>query len=76
MTHIKQQNEVLIMENFTKFLKVAPDNKLLLIKMILIFGLNDACESCGSPVKDIENTGKILIVTIHGTKTKNERYLL
>lgn len=75
-TYEAKKSKVLTMENVTMFLKEAPDDKFLLMKVVLIFGLNGACrraELCSLTVKDIEDTGKILVITLHDTKTKKRR---
>lgn len=75
-TYEAKKSQVLTMENVTMFLKEAPDDKFLLMKVVLIFGLNGACrraELCSLTVKDIEDTGKILVITLHDTKTKKKR---
>ncbi|KAJ8916918.1 hypothetical protein NQ315_013388 [Exocentrus adspersus] len=59
--------------------KQAPDDKFLLMKVVLIFGLNGACrraELYSLTVKDIEDTGKILVITLHDTKTKKKRVFI
>ncbi|KAJ8912753.1 hypothetical protein NQ315_016709 [Exocentrus adspersus] len=59
-TYEAKKSKVLTMENVTIFLKEAPDDKFLLMKVVLIFGLNGACrraELYSLTVKDIEDTG-------------------
>lgn len=71
-----KKSKVLTMENVTQFLKEAPDDTFLLIKVVLMFGLNGACrraELCSLTVEDIEDTGTMLVVTLHDTKTKKKR---
>lgn len=71
-----KKSKVLTMENVTKFLKEAPDDTFLLMKVVLIFGLNGACrraELCSLTSEDIEDSGTMLIVTLHDTKTKKKR---
>lgn len=51
---------------------------ILLIKVVIIFGLNGACrqgELYKLSINDIEDTGKIVVVTLHDTKTKKKEYL-
>lgn len=71
-----KKSKILTMENVLTFLNTAPDETFLLLKVVLIFGLNGACrraELCSLKTKDIENTGSIVIVTLHDTKTKKKR---
>ncbi|KAJ8910394.1 hypothetical protein NQ315_000498 [Exocentrus adspersus] len=49
------------------------------MKVVLIFGLNGACrraELSSLTVKDIEDTDKILVITLHDTKTKKKRVFI
>lgn len=55
-----KKSKVLTMENVLTFLNMAPDDTFLLVKVVLIFGLNGACrraELCSLKAKDIEDTG-------------------
>lgn len=64
------------MENVTKFLNEAPDDEFLLIKVVLVFGLNGACrrtELCALKLADIEDTGTMLVVTLRDSHTKKKR---
>ncbi|CAH1366083.1 unnamed protein product [Tenebrio molitor] len=63
------------MDHVTKFLNEAADDTFLLMKVVLIFGLNCACrrvELCSLTVDYIEETGNILVVTLYDTKTKKK----
>lgn len=71
-----KKSKVLTMGDVMKFLKEASDDKFLLMKVVLIFGLNGACrraELYNLTVNDIEDTGKMLVITLHDTKTKKRR---
>lgn len=75
-TYLPKKSKVLTIENVTKFLNDAPDETFLLIKVVLVFALNGACrrgELCNLTVEDIEDTGSMLVVTLHDTKTKKKR---
>jgi predicted nucleotide-binding protein (sugar kinase/HSP70/actin superfamily) len=64
------------MDYVTTFLNKAPNDTFLLIKVVLIFGLNGACrrvELCSLTVDYLEDTGNILVVTLHDTKIKKKR---
>lgn len=81
---LKRQNDgyeakkstILTMDNIIKFFSDAPDDTFLLIKVALIFALNGACrrgELYKLNIEDIEDTGSILVITLHDTKTKKKR---
>lgn len=64
------------MENITTFLNTAENYNYLLIKVVLVFGLNGACrkaELCHLLLDDIEDSESILVITLHDTKTKKCR---
>lgn len=71
-----KKSRILSLDDVMKFLSEAPDDSFLLMKVALIFGLNGACrrqELRTLNVDDIEDTGSILVVTLHDTKTKKKR---
>jgi site-specific recombinase XerD len=79
MTYQSKKSKVLTVDNVTTFPNKAPDDTFLLIKVVLIFGLNGACrrvELCSLTVHYVEDTGNILAVTLHDTKTKKKRVLI
>ncbi|KAF2895723.1 hypothetical protein ILUMI_10447 [Ignelater luminosus] len=62
-----------------KFLLQAPDDKYLLMKVVLILGVAGAChgvELCKMSVDDFEDTGTIIIVNIPKSKIDKERYFV
>jgi site-specific recombinase XerD len=74
-TYQPKKSKVLTMDHVTKFLIEAADDTFLLMKVVLIFGLNCACrrvELCSLTVDYIEDTGNILVVTLYDTKTKKK----
>lgn len=71
-----KKSKILTMDNLIKFFSDAPDDTFLLIKVALIFALHGACrrgELYKLNVEDIEDTGSILVITLHDTKTKKKR---
>lgn len=71
-----KKSKILSQDNVSKFLTEAPGDTFLLIKVALIFGLYGACRSeelRKLNVEDIEDTGSVLVVTLHDTKTKKKR---
>jgi integrase len=72
-----KKSKILSQDDVPKFLTQAPGDTFLLIKVALIFGLYSACRSeelRKLNVGDIEDTGFILVVTLHYTTTKKKRY--
>jgi len=71
-----KKSNILTMDEVVRFLSEAPDDNFLLMKVALIIGINGACrreELRTLTVDDIEDTGNILVVTLHDTKTKKKR---
>ncbi|XP_074034595.1 tyrosine recombinase XerC-like [Leptinotarsa decemlineata] len=74
--YVPKKSRVLEKEQILKFIQEAPDEKFLLTKVILIFGLAGALrrdELYKLKLYDIEDLGTILIVNVHDTKTKISR---
>lgn len=74
--YVPNKSCTFIMENVTKFLNEAPDEKYLLFKVVLVFGLNGACRKCelfNITMNDITDTGTVAVITLHNTKTKTKR---
>jgi integrase len=72
-----KKSKILSQDDVSKFLTEAPGDTFLLIKVALIFGLYGACRSeelRKLNVGNIEDTGFILVVTLHYTTTKKKRY--
>ncbi|KAK5644633.1 hypothetical protein RI129_005933 [Pyrocoelia pectoralis] len=64
-------------DDMNNFLKDAPDEKYLLMKVVLIFGITDGACRCDELVNmkidDVEDNGPILIIRIPDSKTKISR---
>ncbi|KAK5647863.1 hypothetical protein RI129_002755 [Pyrocoelia pectoralis] len=63
-------------DDMNNFLKDAPDEKYLLMKVVLIFGITGACrcdELVNMKIDDVEDNGSILIIRIPDSKTKISR---
>ena len=82
--YIKRQNvgfrakkaKVFTQEDITKFMKEAPDEIYLLIKVVIIFGLAGACrceELTKLTIDDIDDKGNVIIVTIKDSKNHSAR---
>lgn len=68
--------KVLTAEEVTRYLLEAPDQQFLLEKVITVFGIFGACrreELLKLRVDNIEDTGRLLIVTLEDTKNKSCR---
>ncbi|KAJ8909781.1 hypothetical protein NQ315_011195 [Exocentrus adspersus] len=64
------------MEEITKFLLEAPDDKFLVHKVGMIFGVAGACrreELYNLKIEDIEESDRIMIVKLPQTKTHIQR---
>lgn len=71
-----KKSNTLTAENVKNFLENAPDDIFLLLKVLLIVGLNGACrcaELCNITMDDITDTGNIAIINLPDTKTKRKR---
>lgn len=84
MSFLKRQNDtyepkkskVLSMENITNFFNSASDDDYLLIKVVIILALHGACrrsELWKLEVNDVQDTAKMLVVTLKGMKTNRHR---
>lgn len=77
--YIPNKSKVLSMDNVLQFMQDAPEYIYLLMKVVIVFGINGACrkcEMCNLLTSDIEDTGKIAVVNLRDTKTKKSRVLL
>lgn len=64
------------MTHVEKFLREACDEDFLLMKVVLLFGLNGACrkmELCNLLTTDVIDAGTMAVITLRGTKTKSNR---
>lgn len=71
-----KKSSILSMDNVEQFLKEAPDNMYLFMKVVLIFGVNGACrtsELCNLMVHDVQDNGSFAIINLRNTKTKKDR---
>lgn len=70
-SYTPKKSKVFTTENVQDFLTNAPDDIYLLLKVVLIMGLNGACrcaELCKLNIDDITDTGEVAIVTLNDTK--------
>lgn len=77
--YVPKKSKILTWQNVEEFLKNAPDDKFLLIKVALLFGLNGACsraELHNLMIQDITDNGIMVIVNLHDTKTKKHRFFI
>lgn len=76
-TYIPKKSKIILsVENVEQFLTDAPDLHYLLMKVVLVFGLNGACrrsEFYNIMTTDIVDDGSVAVITLHNTKTKKDR---
>lgn len=75
-TYTPVKSKVFTMANVEQFVRQASDADYLLMKVILLFGINGACrrsELCDLLQTDVTDTGSIAVVTLRNTKTKKNR---
>lgn len=71
-----KKSKILTRDQIEQFLKCAPDDEYLLMKVVVIIGIFGACrreELCHLTLDDIEDMGTSLVIKIKDTKTKVPR---
>ncbi|XP_044260666.1 uncharacterized protein LOC123008737 isoform X2 [Tribolium madens] len=66
-------------EGISQFLEEAPDDKYLLMKVVMLMGITGACRShelCGMKLENVKETGDLFIVTIPDSKTGMSRMFI
>ncbi|KAF2895724.1 hypothetical protein ILUMI_10448, partial [Ignelater luminosus] len=71
-----QKSKTFSKDEIKRFLLQAPDDKYLMMKVVLILGVAGACsrdELCKISLDDFEDTGTVIIINIPKNETNNER---
>ncbi|RZC32415.1 Phage integrase domain containing protein, partial [Asbolus verrucosus] len=74
--HGPKKSKVFTLEEMERFLDTAPDDKYLLLKMVLIVGVFGGCkigELMSMLVDDIDDRNSVIVVEIPDTKTHKPR---